>query len=153
MKAYSKTWTLRLTLPLEDAWTFFSRPENLEKITPKSMQFKILSNITSTEMYEGMMIRYQVRPVFNLPLHWTTEITHCKDKSYFIDEQRTGPFALWHHEHHFKATEGGTEMSDILTYALPFGFLGRMVNRLFVSRQIDSIFAYRAEILKNKFRI
>ena len=85
-------------------------------------------------------------------MHWTTEITHCKNKCYFIDEQRTGPFALWHHEHHFKSTEGGIEMSDILTYALPFGFLGRMINRLFVSGQIDSIFAYREKVLKNKFR-
>lgn len=152
MKAYSKSWTIQLPLPIGDAWNFFSRPENLEKITPNSMQFRILSNVTSSEMYEGMMIRYQVRPVLNLPMHWTTEITHCKDNHYFIDEQRTGPFALWHHEHHFKSVNGGTEMRDILTYALPFGFLGRVVNRLFISGQIDSIFAYREKVLKNKFR-
>ncbi|MDZ4708342.1 MAG: SRPBCC family protein [Saprospiraceae bacterium] len=152
MKAYSKTWTLDLPISVVDAWSFFSRPENLEKITPNHMKFNILSKLSSTEMYEGMMIRYQVCPVLNIPLHWTTEITHCKDKEYFIDEQRTGPFALWHHEHHFRSTPEGVEMKDILTYSIPFGFLGRMINWLFISKQIDSIFAYRKEVLRNKFR-
>jgi len=151
VKAYSKTWTLELPISMAEAWSFFSRPENLEKITPKHMQFNILSTLASTEMYAGMIIRYQVRPILNIPMHWTTEITHCKDMEYFIDEQRTGPFALWHHEHHFRSTPGGVEMKDMLTYSLPLGFLGRVVNWLFISNQIDSIFAYREQVLRNKF--
>lgn len=152
MKVFSKKWDLSLPLPIEKAWAFFSRPENLGKITPPEMQFRILNDISSIDMYEGMMIHYTVRPVWNIPMRWSTEITHIKEYKYFVDEQRAGPYALWHHEHHFKSDGLGVKMSDILHYALPFGMLGQVVNQLFVHQKIDGIFAYREKILKELFQ-
>lgn len=151
MKTYQKSWTTLLPLTMDEAWSFFSRPENLELITPNHMKFNILSKSIYSEMYEGMIIRYTVNPLLNIPVHWTTEITHNKENQYFVDEQRSGPFALWHHEHHFVQQKDGIEMTDILTYALPFGILGRLVHLFFISREIDSIFAHREKVLKNKF--
>lgn len=151
MKTYQKEWTTNLPITIDEAWSFFSRPENLELITPEYMNFNILSKSNYTEIYEGMIIRYRVSPLMKLPMHWTTEITHCKPGHYFVDEQRKGPFSMWHHEHHFLQKEHSLEMRDILTYALPFGIIGRLANQMVVSKQIDSIFAFREFVLKNKF--
>ena len=115
------------------------------------MKFKVISDTYSDKMYAGQIIEYTVRPLFSIPLYWMTEITHVKDKVYFIDEQRFGPYRFWHHQHHFKETDNGVEMTDLLHYKVPFYGLGRMVNRLVVHRQVNKIFDYRYKKIAEMF--
>ena len=121
----------------------FSNPANLQKITPNDLGFKILSKHHGAKMYPGQIIEYKVKPVLGIPIYWMTEITHVKDKEFFVDEQRVGPYKIWHHEHHFKAVAGGVEMTDIVTYVLPLGILGRLVHPFLVRPKLEQIFAYR----------
>ena len=151
MKIYSKTWESYLPIPIEEAWNYFSRPENLDELTPDDMKFVILSDISGIEMYEGMLIKYKVSPFFNIKLNWVTEITKIEPLKYFIDEQRFGPFALWHHEHHFEKAGNGTKMYDKLDYALPFGPIGQLVHRPLVGKKVSEIFNYRAKKLSSIF--
>ncbi len=142
----------RLPITLEAAWDFFSSPANLKTITPEHMGFEIKSGFTRGEkMYAGMMISYIVKPLAGIPMKWVTEITHVRDRSFFVDEQRVGPYAIWHHQHHFKAIEGGVEMRDIVHYKIPFGPLGPFANSLFVGRKVASIFDYRYQKLEQLF--
>lgn len=142
-----------MPIPLDDAWDFFSSPLNLAKITPAKMGFNIVSNFTAdTKMYEGMLISYKITPLFGIKMDWTTEITHIgPDKAYFIDEQRFGPYAMWHHEHHFKAIPGGTHMTDRLTYAIPYGAIGRLANIVLVKKEVRGIFEYREKAITDMF--
>lgn len=135
---------------LETCWKFFSSPANLSKITPKYMGFDVLTEVPE-QMYEGLMISYTVRPLFGLPMNWITEITHVKDKQYFVDEQRKGPYKIWHHEHHFKEVEGGVEMTDIVSYEIPFGILGKMAHPLIVQKKLEEIFAHRFKVVDEIF--
>ena len=112
--------SLVLPISLDEAWAFFSVPDNLDDITPPDMGFEILTD-NEKRTYAGQIIRYRVRPLFNIPMTWVTEITHCEDRAYFVDEQRFGPYAMWHHQHHFKEVEGGVQMDDILHYKLKWG--------------------------------
>lgn len=141
----------RIPIDIKTAWDFFSSPKNLSKITPKKMNFRIISDIKDGKMFPGMFIIYIVSPVFGIPITWITEITHISEKKYFIDEQRIGPYKMWHHEHHFKEIEGGVEMLDLLYYRLPFGFIGKIINFLFVRRKVIGIFNYRENILRDFF--
>ncbi len=102
-------------------------------------------------MYAGQLIEYRVRPFAGFPLYWMTEITQVKDREYFIDEQRFGPYALWHHQHHFMQTDGGTLMTDIVHYKNPLGLLGRLANRLFVRKKLKQIFDYRYKKIEELF--
>nr|MBC7611753.1 SRPBCC family protein [Pseudopedobacter sp.] len=152
MKTYTLNFSQKMPISLEKAWDFFSSPLNLSKITPKSMSFVITSDYDlNTKMYEGMLISYKVSPLLGIKMDWMTEITHVKAGDYFIDEQRFGPFALWHHEHHFKAIEGGVVMTDKLTYGVPFGFLGRIANSIMVAKQTQEIFDYRVKAVDDLF--
>ncbi len=135
---------------LETCWKFFSAPENLQKITPGYMKFRVLTE-TPAEIYEGLIIAYKISPVMHIPLSWVTEITVVEDQRYFVDEQRQGPYKMWHHEHHFKAVEGGVEMTDIVSYSLPFGILGKLAHRLFVRKQLEGIFDYRFQEVEKRF--
>lgn len=135
---------------LATCWDFFSSPNNLNKITPKEMGFDVLTEGVEN-MYEGLMIEYKVRPLLNIPLRWITEITHVKHQQYFVDEQRKGPYKIWHHEHHFKEVQGGVEMTDIVSYELPFGILGKLAHPLLVKKKLDQIFAYRFKIVDELF--
>lgn len=139
-------------LPIDknEAWAFFSSPYNLQKITPESMGFEIISEPLGS-IYAGQIIKYRVKPVLGIPLFWMTEITHVKEGDYFIDEQRFGPYALWHHQHHFKEVDGGIEMTDIINYKLPLGLLGNFAHWLFVRKQLEGIFSYRREFLNRHF--
>jgi len=130
-------------ITVEEAWHFFSQPKNLDVLTPASLNLKFTNELFGAEMYPGQIITYNVKPLFGIPLFWMTEITHVAKPFFFVDEQRRGPYALWHHEHHFKQINGGVEMTDLLHYALPFGLLGRIVHRLFVKKQLERIFEYR----------
>ncbi len=143
MKVYSFKETQHLPISVSEAWDFFSSPKNLKEITPAYMQFKIHSDLGDGKMYEGQIIEYTVKPVLSIPLRWVTEITHVKEPFYFVDEQRAGPYKMWHHQHKFKETAEGVEMTDLLHYAIPLGPLGRFANTLFVQNQIKAIFEYR----------
>ena len=136
---------------IDDLWSFISSPKNLERITPDSMEFKITSNNEDQVMYPGMIISYKITPLLNFPLRWVTEITHVKEKEFFVDEQRLGPYRMWHHEHIFKIKEDGVLMTDIITYIPPFGLLGKLANHLFIKRLINKIFDYRSQTIEQLF--
>jgi ligand-binding SRPBCC domain-containing protein len=152
MRTYTLNFEQKVPISLQEAWDFFSSPLNLAKITPKSMSFVITSDYApGTKMYEGMLISYKVSPLLGIKMDWMTEITYVKEGEYFIDDQRFGPFALWHHEHHFKTIEGGVLMTDKLTYAVPFGFLGQIANALVIAKQTQDIFNYRVKAVEEMF--
>ena len=138
---------------LETCWEYFSSPGNLKEITPPGMGFNIKTDLPA-KMYEGMMIEYKVTPLLGIPMTWITEIKAVKEGQFFIDEQRKGPYAIWHHEHHFKEVDGGVEMTDIVSYELPFGILGKLVHPIIVKPKLTQIFKYRTkkvdEIFPNK---
>ncbi len=142
MKIYKKETVQYVNASLEDCWAFFSSPRNLEKITPNDMGFQI-TDFDNKSVYPGQVIQYKVSPLLGIKLGWMTVITAVKDKAYFIDEQRFGPYTLWHHKHFFEATDSGTKMTDIVHYALPLGFLGRILNSLVVKNKLNEIFDYR----------
>lgn len=141
----------RIPIDIDTAWNFFSQPANLAKITPDNLGFDIISQHHGDTMYAGQIIEYKVKPVLNIPLYWMTEITHVADKQFFVDEQRFGPYKLWHHQHHFKAIDGGVEMTDIVHYALPMGILGKIAHTLFVQKQLNDIFDYRYKKVEELF--
>lgn len=132
-------------------WDFISSPKNLKEITPKFMGFDITSGNGHEKMYQGMIVSYIVRPMLNIPTTWVTEITHVKDKDYFVDEQRIGPYKLWHHQHIIIEQDGGVLMKDIVTYQPPFGILGTIANVLFIKKKLNQIFKYRFKIVEEKF--
>jgi ligand-binding SRPBCC domain-containing protein len=140
-----------IPVSLSEAWDFFSNPSNLATITPPGMGFHILSAHRPVRMYAGQLIEYRVSPVLGIPLYWMTEITHVAEGQYFIDEQRFGPYSMWHHQHHFREVEGGVEMTDLVHYKVPLGWIGRIVNGLFVRKKLNGIFDYRYERVKELF--
>ncbi|MBO9659177.1 MAG: SRPBCC family protein [Chitinophagaceae bacterium] len=136
---------------LDELWLFFSDPMNLAKITPPSMDFRVTSTHQGSSIYAGQIIEYKVRPVFGISVYWMTEITHVKPGEYFVDEQRYGPYSLWHHQHHFKKIDGGVEMTDIVHYKIPFGVFGKLAGKLFVKKKLEEIFEYRREVIEKTF--
>lgn len=150
MKIYRLHKKLNLPISVNEAWEFLSNPKNLKTITPDYMGFNILSG-ADRPMFAGQIIQYIVTPVLGIKTKWVTEITHVTDKQYFVDEQRFGPYALWHHKHFIKAIEGGVEMEDIIDYKLPFGILGQMVHPILVKPKLDEIFNHRTQKLEELF--
>ncbi|MBL7773331.1 MAG: SRPBCC family protein [Chitinophagaceae bacterium] len=132
-------------------WEFISSPRNLSKITPESMSFSITNEPIASIMYPGMIICYKVSPFLGIKLTWVTEITHVSDGNYFVDEQRIGPYSMWHHEHHLTETKEGVLMEDIISYKPPFGLLGRLANWLFIRHQLQTIFNYRYQAMEKQF--
>jgi ligand-binding SRPBCC domain-containing protein len=151
MATFSLKTVQQIPVDIETAWEFFSNPGNLQKITPTDLGFRILSKHHGEKMYHGQIIEYKVKPILGIPVYWMTEITHVKDKEFFVDEQRFGPYQLWHHQHHFKVIDGGVEMTDIVHYRNPFGFLGSIANSLFVKAQLKKIFQYRIRVVEELF--
>jgi ligand-binding SRPBCC domain-containing protein len=143
-------FTQFLPMSVENAWKFFSNPANLSKITPREMNFIIMSQIPE-QIYPGMIITYKVSPVFSIPVKWVTEITQVKEPFYFVDDQRSGPYAIWHHEHHFEVVENGVMMTDKLFYKIPFGFIGNLLDRMFIHKKVCGIFEFRKAILEEKY--
>ena len=139
-----------LPINLEAAWEFFSDPRNLDEITPPDMHFEITSPVPE-QMYTGMIITYTIRPMLNIPMNWCTEITHLREMAYFVDEQRQGPYRIWHHEHHFKAENGGTRMTDLLHYEIGKSVFGWLAGQLFVHRRVQQIFDHRFQALEQRF--
>jgi len=150
-KVYSFKTVQKIPVSLATAWDFFSSPANLKEITPADLGFNIISKYHGDKMYAGQIIEYKVSPVLNIPLYWMTEITHVEDQQYFVDEQRYGPYSMWHHQHHFKAVEGGVEMTDIVHYKLPFWIFGDIAQGLFVRKQLQHIFDFRYTIVEKRF--
>lgn len=150
-KVYSLKTVQNIPVSIDKAWDFFSSPANLQAITPANLGFKIISKHHGEKMYAGQVIEYKVSPLLGIPLYWMTEITHVEYKKYFVDEQRYGPYSMWHHQHHFKVIEGGVEMTDIVHYKLPLWFLGDMANGLFVKKQLQQIFDYRFKKVEELF--
>jgi ligand-binding SRPBCC domain-containing protein len=136
---------------MEKVWDFISSPANLKEITPDYMGFDIISKDLPEKMYPGMIIIYKVRPLMGIPMTWVTEITHVVEKKYFVDEQRVGPYAMWHHQHFIEPHGNGVMMTDIVSYKPPMGFLGSLANAMIIRRQLESIFAYREKALKKRF--
>ncbi|WP_417199777.1 SRPBCC family protein [Bizionia sp.] len=150
MKIYTLHAKQNLPISVDQAWEFLSDPKNLKIITPDYMGFNILSG-ADRPMFAGQLIQYIVTPVLGIKTKWVTEITHVIDKAYFVDEQRFGPYALWHHKHFIKAIDGGVAMEDIIDYKVPMGILGQMVHPLIVKPKLDEIFAYRQKKLVELF--
>ncbi|WP_337041005.1 SRPBCC family protein [Emticicia sp. 17c] len=144
-------YTQKLPINLQQAWEFLSTPANLKTITPSYMGFEMTSKYHGTYMYAGQIITYIVKPMFGIPLNWCTEITHVHEPAYFVDEQRFGPYAFWHHQHKLKEIDRGVEMEDIVHYKLPLGFLGNIANSLFVKNQLTEIFEFRQKKLVELF--
>ncbi len=151
MSCYVLNEVQQLPISLTEAWDFFSSPKNLKVITPDYLGFEILNNSNSEKMFAGQIITYNVKPVLGIKLFWMTEITHVDEGKYFVDEQRFGPYALWHHKHFFKAIDGGVKMTDLVHYKLPLGLLGNIAHALFVKKQLAGIFNYRRKILTERF--
>jgi ligand-binding SRPBCC domain-containing protein len=150
MKIYRLHKTQNLPITVETAWSFLSDPKNLKTITPDYMGFNIVSG-ADRPMFAGQIIQYIITPVLGIKTKWVTEITHVIDKRYFVDEQRFGPYALWHHKHFIKEIDGGIEMEDIIDYKVPFGLLGQMFHPILVKPKLEGIFSYRTKKLEELF--
>jgi ligand-binding SRPBCC domain-containing protein len=150
MKIYTLHSKQNLPISLDEAWEFLSNPKNLKTITPPYMGFKTLSG-DDRDMFAGQIIQYIVTPVLGIPMKWVTEITHVQDKKYFVDEQRFGPYALWHHKHFLKEIPGGVEMEDIVDYKVPMGILGQLVHPFLVAPKLKEIFDFRTKKLIELF--
>jgi ligand-binding SRPBCC domain-containing protein len=149
----------------DKVWSFFADPANLPQITPPYMRFRTLSSgdaplsfpddsiKNNSHIYPGQLIEYRLRPFPGYWVYWMTEITHVREGLYFVDEQRRGPYKLWHHQHHFRPVPGGVEMTDLVHYEIPFGFIGRWANALFVRKQLEEIFRYRFEVVEKMFGV
>jgi ligand-binding SRPBCC domain-containing protein len=151
MGFYQKKQTQHFNNTLDELWDFISSPKNLKLITPDYMGFDIVTEGLPEKIYEGMIIEYKVSPLLGIRTTWVTEITHVADKRYFVDEQRVGPYKMWHHQHFLEATPEGTLMSDIVSYQPPFGVIGMMANQLIIKKKLDEIFSYRAKVLNELF--
>ncbi len=150
MKIYTKTTSQKLPISISKAWNFLSDPKNLRTITPDYMNFKILKG-AEKKIFPGQIIQYTVTPLFGITTKWVTEITHVNYEKYFVDEQRFGPYSLWHHKHFIREIEGGVEMEDIIDYKLPLGYLGQLFHPIIVKPKLDEIFNYRYKKLIELF--
>lgn len=150
MKIYTLHARQYLPISAEKAWEFLSNPANLKVITPEHMGFVIHSG-ADRPMYAGQVIQYTVSPFPGFTTKWVTEITHVEEGSYFVDEQRFGPYSLWHHKHFIKGVENGVEMEDLIHYKLPLGWLGRLAHPILVKKQLKTIFSYRESKLTELF--
>ena len=148
---YHLEYSQKIPVSIALAWNFFSEPANLQKITPGSMGFKITSPHLSGCIHEGLKITYKVSPLFGIPLVWVSKITMVKKEELFIDEQEKGPYKYWQHKHFFKEIEGGTLIQDMVTYQVPFGFLGKLIHSLFVKKKLKELFIYRKEKITEFF--
>jgi ligand-binding SRPBCC domain-containing protein len=151
MAAHSLKSVQKIPGSLEEVWAFFSDPSNLNNITPEHMKFRVISKHHGNNIYAGQIFEYRLRPLLGIPIYWMTEITHVSEPNYFVDEQRKGPYVFWQHQHHFKAIEGGVEMTDIVHYKNPLGALGNLANGIFVRNKLKQIFEHRFNEVEKKF--
>jgi ligand-binding SRPBCC domain-containing protein len=150
MRLHRFTATQFLPVDLGTAWGFFSDPRNLQTMTPPWLNLIPISEVPQ-EMHPGLIVTYRVKPVLGIPVTWVTEITHVVDRELFVDEQRSGPYRFWHHQHHFREVGGGIEARDILHYALPLGLAGDLAGGALVKNRVAEIFEYRRLALNELF--
>jgi ligand-binding SRPBCC domain-containing protein len=136
-----------IPISISKAWEFFSNPENLSTITPSWLNLTVISDIPGS-MHSGMIISYRITPMARVPTLWISEITHVNRPTYFVDEQRLGPFRFWHHQHMFKEVGRNVEIQDIVHYAMPLGPIGEMFYSISVGKKVDSIFDFRQKALE-----
>lgn len=151
MPVYQLRKEQKLNITIKEAWEFISNPANLQKITPPYMGFKIVTENLPEKIYPGLIIHYKVSPLLKIKTDWVTEITHVKENEYFVDEQREGPYKLWHHEHLLEEINSKVVMKDIITYKPPFGLLGAAANSLIIKKQLNDIFTFRENALETIF--
>ncbi|RYY17118.1 MAG: hypothetical protein EOO04_25910 [Chitinophagaceae bacterium] len=151
MAVYSLKSVQRIPVPVTEIWDFFSSPQNLPDLTPSTLGFKVISKHHGPKIYQGQVIEYKVSPLFGIPLYWMTEITHVDPLKYFVDEQRYGPYSMWHHQHHFRPIEGGVEMTDIVHYKNPLWILGDIANTIIVKKKLQEIFGFRYDAVAKRF--
>ena len=151
MKTYQLHREQFLQISIIDAWDFFSSPSNLSKITPEGMSFEIITKLSDKAIYTGMKIEYKVRPIFNIPLKWVTEIRNVNEPYNFTDIQTKGPYLLWSHTHTFVTVPGGVKMTDDVKYALPLGVLGQIAHSVLVKKRLEDIFNFREKKLNTFF--
>ena len=148
MPVYTLHQTLTIPSTIEKVWDFISSPDNLKKITPDYMGFDITTKNLPKKMYPGMIVSYKVSPFLGIKMTWVTEITQVRELKYFVDEQRVGPYKMWHHQHFIEPVEGGVLMTDIVDYQPPFGILGAIANQLIIKSQLNEIFSFRTKQLE-----
>ena len=150
MKIYQYNSKQKLPISVEEAWNLLSNPNNLQKLTPSYLGMITISG-AERPLYAGQFIQYLVTPILGIKTKWVTEITNVVDKVYFVDEQRFGPYALWHHTHFINEIDGGVEMEDIINYKVPFGILGQLVHPFLVKPKLNEIFEFRRKALIEMF--
>lgn len=150
MKIYTLKSKQNLPISIKEAWDFLSSPHNLKTITPEYMGFNIISG-ADRPMFPGQVIQYKVTPILGIATKWVTEITHFQEEKYFVDEQRFGPYSLWHHKHFLKEIPGGVEMEDIIDYKLPMGYIGQLLHPFLVKPRLNEIFEFRRKKLIELF--
>jgi ligand-binding SRPBCC domain-containing protein len=133
-----------ISAPAERVWAYFATPRNLNEMTPPDMAFEFVHG-GNEPMYPGQVIAYKVAILPGVRVRWLTQITHLEPGQRFIDEQRTGPYRLWIHEHNFEPLPNGVRMTDHVTYALPFSLLGDLTHALYIRRRLAQIFDYRRD--------
>ncbi len=152
MAVYIKRSEQKLPVSIEEAWEFLSSPFNLKKITPEYMGFEIRSGIKQNDtMFAGQIIVYRIKLIAGISSEWVTEITHVKNRDYFNDEQRFGPYLMWHHMHKLKPVDGGVLMDDTIHYKIPFGIFGQLLHFLFIKKRLNQIFEFREKALESIF--
>ena len=151
MAFYQFTKTQKVNASVEEIWDFISSPANLKEITPDYMGFDITSENTPKKMYPGLIISYKVSPLLGIKTTWVTEISQVKDKAYFVDEQRIGPYKIWHHQHIIEPLPYGVLMTDIVSYSPPFGILGAIANSIIIKGKLNEIFNYRTNAIVKRF--
>ncbi|MFT5848316.1 MAG: ligand-binding SRPBCC domain-containing protein [Psychroserpens sp.] len=150
MKIYTLHKKQKLPITLDEVWAFLCNPANLSKLTPSKMNMEIITG-ADRPMYAGQVLQYSVTPIAGIKTKWVSEITQYEDKKYFVDLQRFGPYAFWHHKHFVNEIEGGVEMEDVIDYKVPFGILGQLVQPLIVKPKLEEVFNYRREQLEKLF--
>lgn len=151
MAIYQFKRTQEINASIDEVWDFISSPANLKEITPDYMGFYITSKDTPSKMYPGLIISYKVSPLLGIKTTWVTEISQVKEKKYFVDEQKIGPYKLWHHQHLIEPIENGILMTDIVSYAPPLGVIGAIFNSLVIKNKLEEIFDYRKKAIENYF--
>ena len=149
MKLYTLESNQFINKPIEEVFQFFSKPEILSVITPAKLGFKILSP-NPIKMEVGRLIDYNIY-LMGIPIHWRTLITDYEPPNMFVDQQIKGPYAMWHHTHTFHKVKGGVEIKDRVVYSIPFGFLGRLLNYLWIKRDLNNIFLHRKKVIDKLF--
>lgn len=136
-----------LNMSQDKAWQFFSSPKHLNSITPDFFNIIPTSKVPD-EIYGGLMISYNMKAVFGMPMSWLSEISHCDSPHYFVYQQRIGPFKFWSHEVRLTINESKIQLEDIVFYSMPFGILGDLMHKLLIQKKLTDIFETRQSYLK-----